>query len=675
MRIPHAVAAGAAAITAVAGIGLTYAASSDAETALALSGVTGNTATISVQASASPDIALVTKVEHGGSTLCAEKVSGPGGIVVRSGTSTSTLSGPVGCWEGTKTFASFAATVAGDYRIRVFSDENGSGVYEESLDKAAPVLALKIADFVPTVTLRAPEDSLGKVTLDGGIKLAPAATLTDVRGATALGQALAAKIKVKSVEGPCGDGNVTGLKHDGAVTFATSDRFEFDLGTVSLAAGHNGGTVKVVPTGPEASPLNSGVADVAWLHSAKPEKVEVVRLGDQSEPSGKKFRLGDRGHFNAFELVARVSAPGPVRLECPLVDVATSGGVFVLDGDTAVDDLHAATAITTSVNTGVKTVEYTGSDLKFDRVIFTRTGSGKITVSAGDQAATITPEGDISRDPSIIEADPIETVQGKPLDVKGKVLDLFGNPVPNTPVKLGGVSGNAGVFAAQDITTGADGTWVSRFDASDRERNGSYSASLPGVASAGAGPWLGTSLVVPATVTEVSRPISVGAKPEPRALSLSASGALAGQTIRLTGTAPAGTVKITASPSGAAPVTWTVPVSQTGTWAASFPANRTVTFVASDGTRSSAPVTIQVTTRITALTAENAGTGKIRVRMFAQPSASVRYWVSIDGKAKVVTSQRVVTLKVGKGVHRVTVRAAAPGCKTGPTRTTTKTVK
>lgn len=673
MRTPH-VAVGTAALVALAGIGVMVASSSDAGEAVALSGVPGYAATISVQAAASPDIALVTKITGGGDKLCAEKISGPGNLIARSGASTSTLTGPVTCWPGSKPFASFAANAPGDYRIRVFSDENGSGVYEQDLDKAAPVLSLRVADLVPTVDLRAPEDSLGTVTLDGGIKLAPLPTLTDVRGAKALGDAIAARLRVESVEGPCGKGNVTGLKKSG-VTFSTSDRFEFDLGNVALAGSHNGGTVKVIPTGPEAATLDGGIADVAWLHSAKPSKVEVTRLGTQSEPSGKKYPLGDRGHLNAVDLVARVSAPGPVRLECPLADVATSGGAFVLNGDTAVDDLHAATAIVASVTTGTKTVEYVGSDLKFNRAVFTKTGPARITVSAGDQASTITPEGDISRDPSIIEASPVDTTQGKDAEATGKVLDLFGNTVPATAVELGGVSGGAGTFEAQHVTTGADGTWTSKFHASDREKNGSYSATLPGVESAGAGPWLGTSLNIPATVTSVSRPIAVGAKPEPRALSLTASGALAGQTIRLSGTAPTGTVKITAVRSGLAPRTWTVTAGSSGTWASSFPATSTVTFTATDGDRSTAPVTVRVTTRMTSLAASSAGAGTVRLQMFAQPYQTARYWISVDGKSKAVTSQRVYTLKVGKGTHRITVRATAPGCANGPAKTIVKTVK
>lgn len=679
------IAAATAAIVALGGVAVTAATTSRADTAVTVAGIPSET-TISVRAGTVPALAAHAKIGGlDGQNACAQKVSGPGPIVSRYGSAaTFPLMTTATCHAGP--FVSLAASEIGEYKVRIFADENGNGSFDQGIDRAASLLTVNVADLVPTVDLRAPEDSLGTVTLDGTITFAPQPTVKDIRGTGVLGSAIAALTGVSYGEGPCGtvgqsgtvvqseNVSVTPLAQPNGVVFNSSQKFEFDLVTAKLNDPHNGGTVKVTPTGPEASPLNGGNADVAWLHSAKPASVEVMRLGDQDSPNGKAFPLGDRNHLNSVDLVARVSAPGPVKLECPLVDVSTSEGTWILDGDKAVNSLHAATALINGINhPEIKTVEYVGSDLKFNAVVFTKTGPAKITVRAGDASATITPSGAVATDPYILTAPPVTLEQGKSGILTGTVTDAWGNPVPGTTVELSGVTGGVGVLDVATVKTGSDGTWSGRLAVADKPGTGSYVAQLPGVASAGAGRWLGTTLTVPATVTGLAPSITVGATPEPGALSLAASGALAGQQIRLSGAAPDGQVLITARGAGAPPRTWAVTAS--GGWTATYPATRTTTFTAQSGNRSTAPVTVVVSTRVTSLVAAQAGSGRVRISMMGQPSASARYWVSVNGKHKIVTSSRQITLQTGKGLKVISVRVTAPGCQSGPARTIRKTVK
>jgi len=674
------VAAALAVALTVGGVAVTVATSSRAGTALTVDGI-GSTVTVSTRAAAVPGLAAHAKIGGSdGNKICVQRVSGPGTLKARHAT-TPTGAGALSPSCSTHVYWSFAADAAGEYKVRVFADENGNSAFDQGIDRAAQLLTMRVADLVPTVTLRAPEDSMGTVTLDGTIKFEPQPTVRDFRGGTVLGDVIAAYTHVTAKNGPCGadaagqGGNVTVTPPSPAVPvkFNGSQAFTFDLGTATLVTPHNGGTVKVTPTFPNTS--SPGVADVAWLHSAKPDSVEVMRLGGQASPSGKTYPLGDRDHLNSVDLVARVSAPGPVRLECPLVDVTTSPGTWVLDGDNAVDSLHAATALIKGVNhPEIKTVEYVGSDLRFNAVVFTKTGPAKITVRAGDAQATITPAGAASTDPYVISAPAATLEQGKSGVLTGSVADAFGNPVPGTPVELSGVTGGVGVLDVASISTGADGTWSGRFAAADSPGTGAYSAVLPGVTPAGAGQWLGTSLTVPATVTAMSPSITVGATPEPTALSLTASGALAGRTISLSGTAPNGPVTITAKGIGIPPRSWTVTATG-GTWTATYPATRTTTFVAGSGGQATAPVMVRVTTRMTALVVAQAGYGKVKIYTLGQPSAGARYWVSVNGKHKMITSVRVFTLNTGKGWKAIKVRIVSPGCTTGPGRTVVKIVR
>lgn len=400
-------------------------------------------------------------------------------------------------------------------------------------------------------------------------------------------------------------------------------------------------------------------------------------------PAANDYRVADRAANRAATLNAVVKDSGGNALpyaSFTLTSPANSGVYFVDQDGVYQSTLTAPATAAGQISADASTAGVT--------VVFTKTGSTSVTVTAGTATGTtgafdvIQLGGAGAGDGYAVTAADADAVSGANVTVSGAVTDPFGNAVANETVTLSLTGGGFGAFSTTTTpVTDSTGRWSAILASGSSDAGAiTYTATLatPGTAAL-AGPYLSTTtgLTVPATTLVATGHVTVAAAVADFAtLSAPASRSGAG-TVTLTGTAKANAaVDVYAKAAGSsAAFGWigSTTANGTGAWSKVVTISGSTTFIAKAGTGTSAEKTTTVTHPVPASTvtlrATALGSGRVQLAANGGQSKGVttfyvwtgKKWSALGRYAANSKGDVTKVFKVGKGTKTFRAVYTAPG--------------
>ncbi len=348
----------------------------------------------------------------------------------------------------------------------------------------------------------------------------------------------------------------------------------------------------------------------------------------------------------------------------------------VLTGDDGVYFSTAATPTTSATDDLVKSLTVvTNASGVFNGgyAFFTKSGTMKVTATAGTVSDSSSVTTEDSFDPYFVTVNDVTGTPGSTLIVTGTIKDAFLNPVPNVVADLSIGTSTLGAFGDSTPVTNAAGIFSTTFTSgSNQSGTADLVATLPGqsanavpvagyLANAGLtiahGEYMDTAKI---TLTELKVTLTTTPK------------LVGGGKAEIGGTFTPNTgVDIYSKASGAASYTLldSVSTDAEGGFGASYTLKKTTSFLAKSAGLSSPVRTTTVYSKVT-LTAKAYKKGYATLAANGSPSAkgTLTFYRSVAGpdiKLKTMTSNSsgngTVIVKLPKGSRSVYVKFAAPG--------------
>ncbi len=445
--------------------------------------------------------------------------------------------------------------------------------------------------------------------------------------------------------------------------------------TASLTFTYNGG-----PTATATIQWASTTAAASIKLTTPADGAKLVTLQDNTTPVPAQGNAGSPAFGNTTGAVTgTVYDASNAALAFKSVTLSGSDGVYFSTSATpdATHKLVKTLDVVTS-NTGAISGAY---------VYFTVAGSAKVTATTGavHADATVTTSDPDPSQKYTVSVNDTTASPGSTVIVTGKVLDIFGNPVPSATVTLSTGASTVGALGANNITTNSDGIFSTTFLAGSNQSGVvDLTATLTGqTANATAVTAYATAGVTLAdgdyqaaskiTVTEVK-------------VTLTASPKTVGGKTEIGGTfLPNTSVDIysKAIDAGSYTLLDSLDTDAEGGFGATYSIKKTTSFLAKANGLSSKVSTTKVTSTVT-LTAKAYKKGYATLAANGSPSAkgTLVFWRSVAGpdiKLKTMTSNSsgngTAIVKLPKGTRSVYVKFTAPGTTGGSSTIHKVTVK
>lgn len=574
----------------------------------------------------------------------------------------------------------------------------------------------------------AANDSYGVAAQSNGFNAASPASLTTTY-ATATASSVQVTSSASELTVAAGSAvSVRGAVYDqfgAAVTPASSASQQAQLFVGSLATTCNSGTAPAAGAATNTATQNATLSGGTFTFSYTPATTPTAgqcaafRIGYDANGNGTieagESSTGSINYASAADAAAiSITAPteaanvgiqhyGAVSAGTAIQGVVTDAAsatvaykpVKLTGGDGIYFSTVAAPAAGDATDDLVKelTVVTNGSGAYTAYAFFTDAGSHKITVTSGATATksvNVTVSDPTNSDAYSVMIDDVAGSPGDTLIVTGKVMDMFGGPVPNAFVDLDAGATTVGSLGSNFVQTNAQGVFSTTFSSGSNSKGeveltatldnqtANRTPNAAWKANAGltfdAGVYKDT-----ATVTVANADLTLSA---PDKVTSSGNGAK----FNLKGTfLPGISVDIYGKVSGESvyQLMGSKETDEDGNYVFEVMPKKSTTFLAKSSGLSSGAESVTVYSKVS-LTAKAMGKGKVRLSANGDPNVvgPLKFYRSVAGKDPRVASMTsseggvgTVTVKVAKGTRKFYATFDAPGTNLGTSKTVSVKVK
>jgi hypothetical protein len=375
------------------------------------------------------------------------------------------------------------------------------------------------------------------------------------------------------------------------------------------------------------------VATVSWASSTNVNAVAITAPVSTDTPAVQVFS----GISTGVTVTGTVTDSGNTGLAYKTVTLTGDQGVYFSTSSTG-------TSLVNSLD-----VTTNGSGTFTAYAFYTKTGNAKITATSGSKSSQVTvavqKPGNTER--YMVSLNDVSALPGSTVVVSGKVVDVFGNPVPGvTPAQLTltGDTVSLGVLGTQS-TTNNGGEFSATFIAGSTPGKVYLSAEIwGGVQQSPDAGWLTTGgLTLPKSNSVATATLTIA--PDSVSLNASSASVVGAKGITLSGTTRPNTAVDVYLKNTGAPLALidSVTSGNDGKFSVPVTVTRNSTFVAKTATATSSAVTVKVTS--TATISSSIRKGKLRVTVAGGPSRSgtVQLWERLRGGKLVEVGKPVYT--------------------------------
>ncbi|GAB3241485.1 beta strand repeat-containing protein [Kineosporia babensis] len=325
-------------------------------------------------------------------------------------------------------------------------------------------------------------------------------------------------------------------------------------------------------------------------------------------------------------------------------------------------------------------------------VYFSKSGDLKVSATSGSttQDTTVTVNPPAAAAGWEVSVNDVSGAPGSTLIVTGKVMDIFGNPVPSAVVNLTGDPATVGALGAAQVTTNSAGVFSTTFVTGTNssgdvkltaEINNNPATLTPNATLVAAG------FTAPASKDTADSTISIAAKKLTISSTANVTAGGSGGTAKLSGTfLPNSSVDVYAKESGEKSygLAETVETDAEGEWGMAIKVDKSTRFLVRSNGMSSPSTLTEVWSKVS-LSAKALGKGRVQLSANGDPNvkAPLNFYRDVAGSkdplVKKVTSSSTgvakVTVKVAKGTRSFYVTYKAPGTTMGKSKVVKLKVK